>query len=62
MALYYALGGILGGALGYFVLYKMIGCQTGTCPITANPYTSIIYGAIMGALLVSAIASGSKGN
>ena len=28
-----------------------IGCQSGTCPITSNPYISIAYGAIIGYLL-----------
>ncbi len=58
MTLYYILGAILGGAFGYFVMYKMIGCQTGSCPITANPVTSVVYGVIMGLVLVSAIFGG----
>jgi len=45
------IGCIVGGLVGYFILYKKIGCTTGTCPITHSPYTSTIYGAIIGALL-----------
>ena len=39
-----------GGALGY-AYYRFIGCASGTCPITSNPYISTIYGAVMGYLL-----------
>lgn len=39
-----------GGALGY-AYYRFIGCASGTCPITSNPYISTIYGAVMGYLM-----------
>lgn len=41
-----------GGALG-FLYYKIIGCSTGTCPITSSPISTTIYGALMGFLLTS---------
>lgn len=40
---------IIGGILG-FAFYKFVGCRTGTCPITSNPFMSIIYGAVIGGL------------
>ena len=51
MMMNYLLGAIIGGVLGYFVLHRIIGCSTGTCPITANPYISIVYGIIFGVLI-----------
>ena len=43
-------GSIL-GALAGFLYYYFIGCSSGTCPITSNPYISIAYGALMGYLI-----------
>jgi len=48
-------GGIIGGLLG-FAYYRLVGCASGTCPITSNPYISTLYGAMLGLL----IASGNK--
>lgn len=44
------LGAVVGGILGYGV-YRFIGCSSGTCPITANPWISTIFGMIIGVLL-----------
>lgn len=44
------LGVIVGGILG-FLYYKLVGCSTGTCPITSNPINSTAYGAVMGLLI-----------
>jgi xanthosine utilization system XapX-like protein len=49
-----ALGGLIGALLGY-VYYVQIGCISGTCPITSNPISSSIYGAILGALVLELI-------
>ena len=47
-----AIVGIIGAAAG-FAYYYYIGCMSGSCPITSNPYISTIYGTVAGALLVS---------
>ena len=50
MPLRLIIGMIAGGVLG-FAYYKFIGCSSGTCPITSNPYISTIYGMILGAII-----------
>lgn len=45
------IAGALGAAAGY-AYYYYIGCMSGSCPITSNPYISTIYGALLGVLLV----------
>jgi hypothetical protein len=42
------IGIVVGGVAGY-LLYRFVGCTTGTCPMTSNPYISTIIGAIVGA-------------
>ena len=45
-----ALIGIILGAIGGYIYYVEIGCASGTCPLTSNPYGSIIWGAMIGYL------------
>lgn len=47
------LGIVVGGILG-FLYYKIVGCPSGTCPITSKPINTIIYGAVMGLLISNA--------
>lgn len=42
---------VIGGLLGYGYYYY-IGCRTGVCPITSNPWISTGYGALIGFVLV----------
>ena len=39
------------GALGGYLYYYFIGCASGACPITSNPYISIMYGSLIGGVL-----------
>jgi len=39
-----------GGVLGYGYYY-FVGCRTGTCPISGNPYISTLYGSMVGLFL-----------
>jgi hypothetical protein len=43
-------GIVIGAAAGYLV-YRFVGCRSGTCPITSSPYLSMIFGALLGALI-----------
>lgn len=45
-------GVVVGGAAGY-LWYRLVGCSTGACPITSNPWSSSIYGAVMGLLMTA---------
>lgn len=42
---------VAGGATLGFAYHKLVGCSSGACPITANPYISTLYGALMGFLI-----------
>ncbi|MCX7861859.1 MAG: DUF6132 family protein [Bacteroidales bacterium] len=44
--------GCLLGVVGGYAYYYFIGCSFGTCPITSNPYASMVYGALLGAVLL----------
>lgn len=48
------IGAVL-GAIGGYAYYYFIGCSSGTCPITSNPYISVLYGALMGYLVFDMI-------
>jgi hypothetical protein len=50
MILRITIGVVVGGGLG-FAYYKFVGCSTGTCPLTSNPFLSAIYGSVVGALV-----------
>jgi NhaP-type Na+/H+ or K+/H+ antiporter len=43
-------GAVLGAVLGY-AWHRVVGCSSGACPLTANPYVSTFYGAALGALM-----------
>jgi hypothetical protein len=41
------------GALGGYLYWHFIGCNSGTCPITSNPLNSTLYGIVLGGLIFS---------
>jgi xanthine/uracil permease len=43
-------GIVTGGTVG-FLYYYFIGCQSGSCAITSNPWLSILWGAAFGYLV-----------
>lgn len=42
---------IIGGALAGLAFYHFIGCPTGSCAITSNPISSMLYMGLIGWLL-----------
>ncbi len=46
------IGVVIGGTAGY-LYYRFVGCRSGSCPITSNPFSSILFGAIFGGLMAS---------
>ena len=51
--------GIIIGAIGGYLYWKYVGCTTGTCPITASPFNSTLWGAGLGGLLLSMFKTGN---
>lgn len=47
-----ASGVIIGGTLGY-LYYYFVGCTSGSCAITSNPISSILFGGILGLFIVN---------
>ena len=45
-------GVLIGGGVG-FAWYRWISCSSGACPMLSNPYTSTLYGMILGGLIGS---------
>lgn len=58
--------GIITGSIGGYLYYHFVGCRTGTCPLTSNPWLTIVWGAAVGYLIFDlfrkkeAPVSGSK--
>ncbi|QZT38472.1 DUF6132 family protein [Halosquirtibacter xylanolyticus] len=52
--------GIIIGAVGGYLYWRWIGCESGTCPITSSPIRSSLYGSLMGALMVNSFKKEKK--
>ena len=50
---------VLGAGAG-FAYYYFVGCASGTCPITSNPFVSTGYGALMGVVAGAASKQHTK--
>jgi len=56
----FLLAGVLFGAIGGFLYWKLVGCNSGTCMITSKWHNSTAYGALMGGLLFSMFKKDNK--
>ena len=45
--------GVIAGAIGGYLYYHFVGCESGTCAITSKPFNSSLYGAMMGGLFIN---------
>lgn len=43
--------GLVAGSIGGYLFYRFIGCSTGSCAITSNPWVSTFYGMLTGGIL-----------
>jgi hypothetical protein len=46
------IGGVVGAGVG-FLMYRFVGCRTGACPLTANPYVAMFVWGLMGVLITA---------
>ena len=53
------LGIALGGLAG-FLYYHYVGCSSGSCAITGNPFMSTAYGSMLGLFLVKSPCSNGR--
>jgi hypothetical protein len=47
------IAGIVLGGTGGFLYFYFVGCSTGSCGITSNPYSSIAFGSVLGIFLTN---------
>jgi hypothetical protein len=53
------LGIVIGGAAGV-LYYFLVGCSSGTCPLTSNIYSTAITGGVFGLIITSSPCARSK--
>lgn len=56
----WAIVGVVVGAIGGFLYWNFVGCDSGSCAITSKPLNSSAYGALMGGLLFSSFQKEEK--
>jgi Family of unknown function (DUF6132) len=52
MTLRILIGAAVGAGLG-FGWHKLVGCASGACPLTANPFVATLYGTVVGAVVAA---------
>ena len=54
-----AIGAVI-GLIGGYIYYAKVGCSSGSCAITSNPYISTLWGGAMGYLVFDLFAGKKK--
>lgn len=54
------LAGFVLGAIGGYIYYQQIGCSSGTCAITSNPWLSAAFGGFFGYVLFDTVTPSRK--
>jgi hypothetical protein len=54
--------GIMAGGIVGFLYYYFIGCKSGSCAITGNPLSSVLFGGFFGFFLTGSFCAGSGKN
>jgi hypothetical protein len=57
-----ALVGLALGAVGGYIYYAQVGCVSGTCAITSNPWLSTAWGAAFGYLVFDMFSTRKQTN
>jgi len=60
--IYWTLAGLVIGAAAGFAYYFYVGCASGSCPITSNPWISTLYGSAMGGLAFNSLGNKKEEN
>ena len=55
-----AIVGIALGAVGGYLYYHFVGCNSGNCAITSKPLNSTLYGGLMGGLFFNIFKKNRK--
>ena len=53
---------VIAGLGGGYLYYHFVGCHNGYCPISSNPYISVLYGGVVGLLLAMTFTTKKRKN
>ena len=45
--------GAVGGAVLGLLMYRFVGCRSGACPLTANPWIAMVIWGALGAMMAA---------
>jgi hypothetical protein len=54
------MSGVAGGILIGYLYFHFVGCKSGSCAITSNPYMSMLFGGILGLYVTNSPCSKGK--